>query len=239
MSDRLQKKAAEVYEFAKLSRYSRGERLIIRLASVAFYALIRLIGKTLRFEDVGYETIEKLEQSGKSPIYAVWHNRVCGGAYRLRNRKIVVITSQSFDGEYIARFLVRFGFGAVRGSSTRGGTGALVEMIRLNRAGIAMAFMVDGPRGPQYVVKPGVLALAKKTGNPILPVSFEFETFWTVKSWDRLRIPKPFSRVRFYCDAPIYVAADAGAEEIEKKRLLLQTKLDELTKLGEQWRKVL
>jgi lysophospholipid acyltransferase (LPLAT)-like uncharacterized protein len=89
--------------------------------------------------------------------------------YFWQRRAIVVMTSRSFDGEYIARFIQRFGYGAARGSSSRGATGAVVEMVRLMRAGCATAFTIDGPRGPRYVAKMGAVLLAKKTGNPILP----------------------------------------------------------------------
>lgn len=236
MSDKLRKKVQEVYQFASLSRYSFKERLAIRLADWSFYLLINLIGKTLRYEMVGAKNLELIEEKGELPIYALWHNRIFAGAFHLRGRKIVVITSQSFDGEYIARFLLRFGYGAIRGSSTRGGIGALVEMIRLMRAGLPMAFTVDGPKGPKYVVKSGAVLLAKKTGNPILPLSVEIERFWTIKSWDNLQIPKPFSRALFSFAEPIYVAQDAQEKETEEKREELQIKLDELVKLGEQWR---
>jgi lysophospholipid acyltransferase (LPLAT)-like uncharacterized protein len=236
MPDKISKKAEEVYEFASLSKYSFKQRLTIRLADWIFYALIGLIGRTLRFETKGAENLESIEQIGKIPIYSLWHNRIFAGTFYLRKRKIVVITSQSFDGEYIARFLLRFGFGAVRGSSTRGGIGALIEMIRLMRQGLPMAFTVDGPKGPKYVAKSGAILLAKKTGNPILPFSVESEKFWTVKSWDNLQIPKPFSRAIFCYSNPIHVASDANEQEIEKKLEELQAKLDGLVKLGEQWR---
>ncbi|MDQ3062746.1 MAG: lysophospholipid acyltransferase family protein, partial [Acidobacteriota bacterium] len=156
--------------------------------------------------------------------------------YFFRNRGIVVMTSQSFDGEYIARFTQRFGYGAVRGSSTRGGVGALVEMIRLMKKGLPMAFSVDGPRGPKYVAKTGAILLAKKTGNPLMPFVVETEQFWTINNWDNLQIPKPFTRAKIFIAAPIYVGADAGEAETENKRLDLQKKLDEAVKLGKQWR---
>jgi lysophospholipid acyltransferase (LPLAT)-like uncharacterized protein len=232
----MEEKVQQVFKHADLDGYSVKQRWLIRLADWTFFLLIKTICKTVRFETVGAENLESFENNGKIPIYTVWHNRIFLGTYYLRNRKIVVITSQSFDGEYIARFLTRFGFGAVRGSSTRGGVGALVEMIRLMKKGLATAFTIDGPKGPRYIAKSGACLLAKKTGNPILPFSVEADKFWTIKSWDKLQIPKPFSRARFYYSEPIFVAKDANDEEIEKKRQELQTKLDELVKLGEQWR---
>ncbi|HVE60072.1 MAG TPA: lysophospholipid acyltransferase family protein [Pyrinomonadaceae bacterium] len=232
----MDEKIQQVFKPADLADYSVKERLLIRLAAGAFFLLIKAIGKTVKFETTGAENLETVESGSKVPIYTVWHDRIFLGTYYLQNRRIVVITSQSFDGEYIARFLTRFGFGTVRGSSTRGGVGALVEMIRLMKKGLATAFTIDGPKGPRYVAKSGACLLAKKTGNPILPFSVEAEKFWTIGSWDKLQIPKPFTRARFFYAEPLFVAPDANDEEIEKKRAELQNKLDELVELGKQWR---
>jgi lysophospholipid acyltransferase (LPLAT)-like uncharacterized protein len=232
----MDEKIQQVFKPADLSAYSLKQRLIIRLADWAFYLLIKVIGKTVKVEIEGAEYYEAVERAAKLPIICFWHNRIFLGTYFHRDRRIVVITSQSFDGEYIARFIQRFGFGAIRGSSTRGGVGALVEMIRLMKNGLATAFSIDGPKGPRYVAKSGACLLAKKTGNPILPFLVEAEKYWTIKSWDRLQIPKPFTRARFFYAAPIYVASDASEAEIEKKREELQASLDELVELGRRWR---
>lgn len=149
------------------------------------------------------------------------------------------MSSHSFEGEFTARFIQRFGFGVLRGSSTRGGIGALVEMIRLMKKGLPMGFSVDGPRGPKYVAKSGACHLAKKTGNPVMPFIIEVEKYWEVKNWDNLQIPKPFSRAKVYIAEPFYVAGDATDDELESSRKELQTKLDKLVDLGENWRKSL
>lgn len=238
ITDRENLKNTEIYKPAPLSAYTLKQRIIIRLADFAFYVLISLIGKTLKFETIGWENFEAIEQAGKIPIYTFWHNRIFAGTYFFRNRGIVVITSQSFDGEYIARFIQRFGYGAIRGSSTRGGVKALVEMIRGMREGLPMGFTVDGPKGPKYVAKSGACLLAKKTGNPLMPFSVECDKFWTINSWDKLQIPKPFSRARVIISAPIYVPKTADEKEIEKKREELQSKLDETVSVGEQLREI-
>ena len=219
---------AQVYRFESLAKYSFGERLVIRLADAAFYGLISFVGRTIRWDTVGLEQLAAIEAGGQRPILCLWHEHLFAGTYFLRNRGIVVITSQSRDGEYIARFLKRFGFGTVRGSSTRGGVKALVEMIRLMRNGMSMAFTVDGPRGPRREAKTGAVLLAKKTGNPILPFSVECDRSWTIGSWDRLQIPKPFTRARFIVSSPIYVPEDANDNLIEQKRIELQTALNEM-----------
>ena len=102
---------------------------------------------TARFEVIGWENHEKAEENGGLPIYVFWHDRIFLTTYWWRKRRIVVMTSRSFDGEYIARFIQRFGYGAVRGSSTRGGVGAIIEMARLMRDGCTTAFTIDGPKG--------------------------------------------------------------------------------------------
>src|SRR5258707_7118773 len=157
------------YSFADLSAYSLKDRWLIRAADLAFFILIKLIGRTLKFEIEGWENWEGASQDGRLPIYTFWHNRVFLATYFWRRRRIVVMTSRSFDGEYIARFIQRFGYGAARGSSTRGATGAVVEMVRLMRDGCPTAFTIDGPKGPRYVAKMGAALLAQKTGHPILP----------------------------------------------------------------------
>jgi len=216
------------YQFADLAAYSFRKRLLIRAADLAFYALIRVVGSTTRFTVEGWENFEAAARDGGLPIYTSWHDRVFLATYFWRRRGIVVMTSQSFDGEYIARFIQRFGYGAARGSSTRGGTGALVEMVRLVRAGCPAGFTIDGPRGPRHVAKMGAVLLAKKTGQPILPFTVNAARYYEVRSWDRLQIPLPFSRARVNIAPPIYVPADADEATLETKREELQRALDRI-----------
>lgn len=222
-----------MYIFAPLDEYPLNKRLAIRAADLAFYAAIKAIGSTVKFEILGGEHLDSIETAGKIPIYTFWHDRIFLGTYYFRNRSIVVMTSQSFDGEYIARFIQRLGYGAIRGSSSRGGSRALVEMIRAMRAGLAMAFSVDGPRGPRYVARPGPILLARKTGNPILPFIIEPKNFWTAKSWDQMHIPKPFTRAAVFIGKPIYVSPKSDADS---KLAELQSSLDALVERGREWR---
>lgn len=220
----------KAYEFADLSVYSWQKRWLILVADLVFYVLIFIIGRTVRFETRGMEHFAEIEKAGKLPIQCFWHNQIFLATYYFRHRRLVVMTSQSFDGEYIARFIQRFGYGAVRGSSTRGGVGALVEQIRLMKLGCPAGFAVDGPKGPRHVAKEGAVLLAKKTGNPIVPFSVAPQKFWTVKSWDKMQIPRPFTKVFIRVAAPITVSAQASDEEIAVKRADLQNVLDELAK---------
>jgi len=216
------------YSFADLSTYTFKERMMIRAADLAFFIAIKLIGSTVRFEVHGWENWEATSRNGKIPIYAFWHDRVFLATYFWQRRRIVVMTSRSFDGEYIARFIQRFGYGAARGSSSRGATGAIVEMVRLMRAGSPTAFTIDGPRGPRHIAKMGAVLLAKNTGNPILPFTINAEKSWQVSSWDRPQIAKPFSRARVHIAPPIFVLSDASDADLEAKRDEVQRSLDDL-----------
>lgn len=206
------------------------------MAAFAFYWLILLIGKTIKFETVGWENLKTIENAGHIPIYTFWHNRIFLGTYFFRNRNIAVMSSISFDAEYTGRFIKRFGYGTIRGSSTRGGLAAMAEMIRLMRKGMPMGFTIDGPRGPKYVANMGACLLAKKTGNPMMAFSIETKKFWEVNSWDRVQIPKPFSKACVFIAPPIYVPGEIDKDALESKRLELQNALDELVARGAEWR---
>ena len=217
------------YRFADLNGYSFKQRLAIRAASLLFPLLIRAVGATLRFEVEGREHWDEAARAGGLPIYTFWHDRIFAGTYFFRGRRIVIMTSRSFDGEYIARFIQRLGYGAVRGSSTRGGVGALVELTRLVRRGCPAGFSIDGPRGPRHVAKMGAVLLAKKTGQSILPFGVNAERFWSLKSWDRMQIPVPFSRVVVRFAPPIRVPAEADDAQLERKREELQRALESVS----------
>ncbi len=136
------------------------------------------------------------------------------------------MSSRSFDSEYIARFIQRFGYGAARGSSTRGGKAALIQMIRAVRSGKSAAFTVDGPRGPIYEAKPGAVLLAAKANAALLPFSISLNRYWQLPSWDKIQIPKPFARAVVVLGEPIKVEDDATTHEDKQQEL--QRALDEL-----------
>ncbi|MGE0128410.1 MAG: lysophospholipid acyltransferase family protein [Blastocatellales bacterium] len=224
-TDRAEDQFAKLYAFAKLDQYTFKQRLIIRAAGFVLYWLIRAIGATLKFEVVGWEHHTEDEPM----VYCFWHNRIPIATWFWRRRGIVVMSSQSFDSEYIARFIQRFGYGAAKGSSTRGARGGLIQMIRAVKAGKSAAFTVDGPRGPIYEAKPGALLLAKKSGAAILPFSISLDRCWRLPSWDRIEIPKPFARAYVVIGERIYVK-DAD-DEVERQRF--QRALDELRERGD------
>lgn len=180
-----------------------------RARAIAFagYPLLAALCRTYRWKIDGAEHFEAAVRSARPPILALWHGRILPGLHYFRHRGIVVLTSQNFDGEWIARILRRFGFHTARGSTSRGGARALVQLRRDLAAGRPAAFTVDGPRGPAKVVKAGVVFLAGATGNPILPYHIESSRHWTLESWDRTQIPKPFATVALAIGAPISVAS--------------------------------
>jgi lysophospholipid acyltransferase (LPLAT)-like uncharacterized protein len=212
----------KLYTFANLDQYTFKQRLIIRAAGLALYWLIRVIGATLRFEVHGWEHHTETEPL----IYSFWHNRIPIATYFWRQRGIVVMSSQSFDSEYIARFIQRFDYGAAKGSSTRRARAGLIQMIRAVRAGKSAAFTVDGPRGPLYQAKPGAVMLAAKAGAALLPFSISLSRCWRLPSWDGLEIPQPFARAVVVIGERIYVPEDEGNEVGQHQRL--QPVLEEL-----------
>jgi lysophospholipid acyltransferase (LPLAT)-like uncharacterized protein len=194
--------------------------------------VIDALGATYQWREDGVEHLDRVTRDGRPPIFAFWHGRILSATLYFRNRGIIVITSENFDGEWIARIIRRFGYGTARGSTSRGGVRALVQLRRDMADGRPAAFTVDGPRGPARVAQPGALWLAGATGNPIVPFHIEAREYWTVKSWDRHQIPKPGSDVAIAIGAPIEVdgttdeAVDASRQQLE--RVLSQ--LEERTK---------
>ena len=221
-----------------------GQRLKASLIAAIATPLIAALCRTYRWTVEGAEHYDAVVGSGQQPILALWHGRILPGLHYFRHRGVVVITSQNFDGEWIARILHRFGFGTARGSTSRGGARALVQLRRELAAGRPAAFTVDGPRGPARVVQRGVVFLAAVTGHPILPYHIEADRHWTLRSWDRTQIPKPFSRVALVLGAPIRVAAadddtlEAAAADVFQSLTVLEHRAATLTRQSPKGREV-
>ena len=206
-------------------RSSRSKRLQARLISLAGYPVIAALASTFRWRTEGLEHLDAVLGSGRQPILSFWHGRILPATHFFRRRGIVVITSENFDGEWIAGIIERFGYGTARGSTSRGARKALLQLTRDMAAGKAAAFTVDGPRGPARVAQPGAVWLAKATGNPVVPFHIEAARHWTLNSWDRTQIPKPFSTVALAIGEPFTVPADADAAAIEAGRVVLEERL--------------
>lgn len=197
---------------ANRRKFSFKQRIVLSLISWAGYLCIRIIGPTLR-PSFTYEPGTENEPRTRPAIYCFWHRCVFACGYLFRGHRIRVLTSRSYDGEYIARIIEHLGFRAVRGSSSRGAVQSLRELQRELEQGEFVAFTIDGPRGPRYVAKPGPIHLARVTGAPIFCFYVAVDRAWVLNSWDAFIIPKPFSRVHCYVRSPISVSADTDHEQ--------------------------
>jgi lysophospholipid acyltransferase (LPLAT)-like uncharacterized protein len=209
--------------------HSRGKRIQAAVIAAVGMPVIEALGGTYHWRAEGLEHLAALERAGRPPIFAFWHGRILAATLYFRDRGIVVITSENFDGEWIARIIRKFGYATARGSTSRGGARALVQLRRDMASGRPAAFTVDGPRGPARVAQAGAIWLAGATGSPILPFHIEAARHWTVRSWDRHQVPKPGSDVAIAIGEPIRVAAtdedtvEAGRQQLERVLATLET----------------
>lgn len=209
-------------------RRSRAKRLEARAIATVGYRLVSALGATLRWKTEGLEQFDAIAASHRQPIMAFWHGRILPATYFFRRRGIVVITSENFDGEWIAGIIERFGYGTARGSTSRGGRRALLQLTRDLAAGHPAGFTVDGPRGPARTAQPGAVWLAKATGNPVVPFHLEADRYWEMRSWDRTQIPKPFATVALAVGEPFDVAPDVDEAGLTTARQLLDERLHAL-----------
>ena len=206
-------------------RTSRLKRFEAAAIATLGYPLINALGHTLRWRVEGLQHLEAIRAAGRQPVMSFWHGRILPATFYFRRRGIVVITSDNFDGEWIARIIERFGYGTARGSTSRGARRALLLLVREMKRGKAAGFTLDGPRGPAHAAQPGAIWLASATGNPLLPFHLEASRHWSLNSWDRTQIPKPFSTVALVVGEPIAVPPDTDEATIEARRLELEGRL--------------
>ena len=205
-------------------RASRRKRAEVAAIAAVGAPIVGALGRTLRWRAEGLEHLDAVEAAGRQPVYALWHGRILPAITFLRDRGIVAITSENYDGEWIARLMRRFGYGASRGSTSRGAGRALRQLLR-DVKDKPVAFTVDGPRGPARTAQPGAVWLAKATGNPVVPFHIEAASHWTLRSWDRGQVPCPFSRAAIVFGEPIQVPRDAARPVLEQARLQLEQSL--------------
>lgn len=205
-------------------RQSPRKRAEVAAIATLGYPVVRALCSTWTWKVTGAEHVEAITNAGHQPILALWHGRILAATPYFQRRGIVAMASENFDGEWIARLLGKFGYGAARGSTSRGGPMALRQLVRDVKAH-GVAFTLDGPRGPAEVAQPGAVWLAKATGQPLLPFHSEAASSWTLKSWDRTQIPKPFTTVAMAIRQPIYVPRDASTGAMETYRLELEAAL--------------
>ena len=198
-----------------------------RLLAHTGAAILRALFLTLRLRIEDRSGILK-EESPRPSLICFWHNRILGITYAFdrlypKNRLgVTVLTSPSRDGEILAQLVAAFGMGSVRGSSSRRGSRALLELVRLVRLGRDIAITPDGPRGPRYSLGPGVIQLAQSTGARILPVHATFQRALRMKTWDGFIIPLPFSTISVTIDTPIEIPETLTDAEFESARKQLE-----------------
>lgn len=212
---------------------SRWRRMQAALIPRLVAPVMRGLGRTWRCETIGIEQFDACIREGRAPIIACWHQVILPGTLFWRDRGIVILASRNFDGEWITRTLVRFGFSAVRGSSSRGGARALGTLSRELRRGSAVAITMDGPRGPARHAHPGALWLARQTGHPILPFHLAASPAWHLGSWDRGLVPKPRSRVVMVVGEPFYVHRDGGDATLDARAADLDQAMHDVERRAE------
>ena len=215
---------------------SRWRRMQIPLIGWLGTLLVGAIGPTLRFEVLGYRHYESSWAQKRPVISAFWHRSIFPAIWWWRNRRVVVMNTTNFDGQWTRRVIERFGFWTAQGSSSRGGLRGLVVMAERLAEGHDVAFTIDGPRGPRYVAKPGPVMLARKTGHPIMVFHIGVERGHTFeRSWDLFQVPCPFSRAVMIIAPLVRVPTDADRATMERKQSEMQGALERVKDLAERW----
>ena len=193
------------------TRLTRTQDLTAALGGTALDALMR----TTSVRTEGEENFRQFWREKRPVVFTLWHGRLLPCTYHHRHQDVVTLVSHHRDGEYITRLVQKWGYTAVRGSSSRGGLDALRELVRHLRAGRSLAITPDGPRGPREKLKPGPLLAAQLTGAPIIPVASGASRASYFGGWDRFLIPHPFARLRIAYGEPVYVPRRADDAELQ------------------------
>lgn len=210
------------------------EKIFFIVVPFVIRILLWLLGLSMRFKECGALENSPHHKKNKNVIYAFWHSRILLSVYFFKNKKINVLVSINKDGEYIAKLIHKFGFTTTRGSSSRGGLKALVILKNVLKAGYDVAITPDGPRGPRQQVQMGIIQLAKITGIPIVPFSFDASRKKVLNSWDNFIIPAPFSKGVFVWGEPVIVSKDADKRTLGSKKEELEKELNRLTEEAEK-----
>lgn len=187
--------------------------------------VVRLLGATLRFDHEDNDVVEQTLAEGSAAIIFGWHEMFLIACCDLRHYRPYIMISQSRDGERVTRVAEQVGWRVVRGSSSRGGARALLQMVRVLREPVLAGHLVDGPRGPRRSMTAGVVAMAQRSGAVLIPAMYATRRKWRAPSWDRLQVPLPFSRIVRRDLPPRCVRADLDDAEVEKLRAELHDEL--------------
>jgi len=216
-----------------LREFTLRQRIALSIITWFGYWFIRLVGPTLRLS-VSFEDGAQPSLDYRPNIASFWHSCIIPSAYIFRDMGIRVMTSASYDGEYIARIIHRFGFVAVRGSSSRNAVAAQLGMRRALEEGWTVAFTLDGPRGPRHKVKPGPVALGRATGLALTTFHAAIDKGVVLNSWDKMVIPLPFARVLVRVGKLIPVPTNATDEDLVRYSSELQATLDRVCEFSEE-----
>lgn len=180
------------------------------------------------------EAVDKLERDGKKFVVAFWHGKMLFGWYRFKNKGFTGLTSQSKDGDILAAVLQKWGYKVVRGSSSKGGSEALNEIVDSIKSGSSVCITPDGPKGPPREMKAGAAVAAKKAGVPLILMGISYKRKSRLKSWDRFEIPHPFSFIKIAYSDPIYLDPEMTKEELATRIPDIQKEFDRVQALAEK-----
>src|SRR5579871_365634 len=213
--------------------------LLIKVLGFAVAWIVRLCIGSLRyrFHAIGQSGLPSQPHLRGQYVYAFWHENMLLPAYHCRWPNIFVLISQHADGQFVAEVCHHLGIRLVRGSTTRGGTEALRQMMRLSLEN-HLVITPDGPRGPRRCVQPGIIYLAAKTGLPIIAMGVGHQSAWRLRSWDRFVLPKPWGRATLVTAAPIPIPPRLDSELLEQYRRLVEATLHEVNEAAQQWAEV-
>jgi hypothetical protein len=231
-----QEKQLPVHYDTRPPKLTPFQRALIPIIGWVVWAVIRVLGPTIRFEVIGGRDAGREYRPGAPFIYAFWHRCIIPATWYFRNRGGVLMNTTNFDGQWTRRVIERLGYGTAQGSSTRGGLRGLAVMAKKLEEGFDSGFTIDGPRGPRYVAKPGPVMLARRSGRPIVLFHIGLERAWTLeKSWDLMRIPKPFTRAILVIAPTLWVPKDTDHDGLEAKQQEMQKILERLRDVAESW----
>jgi lysophospholipid acyltransferase (LPLAT)-like uncharacterized protein len=210
--------------------HSLRDRLVFWAGSLAGALIIKILNRSCRVSVVGasFDPMGAPDRAGCAPIYVAWHQRMFAYFEYLGCRHVAVMISRSRDGEMVSRAAAHLGFRPIRGSSTRGAAGALRELLDVLDRRRPVGFLADGPKGPPRIAKMGPIAAGRHRGDPVVPLAWNADRKWVLKSWDRYYVPKPFARVVLYVGEPIRVRPGGDRDYMETKRLELENSLNGL-----------
>jgi lysophospholipid acyltransferase (LPLAT)-like uncharacterized protein len=210
------------------------DSIILAIGPPLAFGIIKLLSWTMRIETINGQVYDDRHRRGEPSIGAFWHGRLLMMPSGYQGKKLSILISLHHDGELISRTVKYFGFRSIRGSTTRGGFSAIREMLKSYKEGYDIAITPDGPRGPRYRVQNGIIELARRSGMAIIPVTFNASRKKIFDSWDRFLLPYPFSRGVFIWGEPLLVPRQMDGHAFERKRLLLEKRLREITEQADR-----